>query len=95
MTIKEMFDMLEKHNQLAELFQQPHLKPMRIYIAAYGYVSNYFKSFEQFRDYAVDEFIQPVAKSLINAEIRQHDTNSLIGLNENGEIIMMLSIYED
>lgn len=95
MNIKEVFDMLEKHNELAELFQQPHLKPMRIRFAAFGYYSNYFTSFEQFKDYLIEEFIEPVVRAIMNAEIRNHGTNYLIGLNDVGEIIMELAIYEE
>lgn len=95
MTIKELFEMLEKHNQLAELFQQPHVKPMRIYVTALGYDSNYFKSFEQFRDHVLEEFIKPVAKGLLTAEIRRQWDNVLIAVSDYGEIIMRISIYEE
>ncbi len=95
MTIKEIFEMLEKHNKLAETFGNPQLKPWRIYITSYGYDSNYFKTFEQYMNHALDEFVQPVARQLLNADIMQHDHNYLIGTNDYGEIIMSLGIFED
>ena len=94
MTIKELFDMIDKHNQLAELFPRTYPKPIEIYVVAYGCDCNYFKTFDQFRDHVLDEFIEPCAKSLLNAEIKL-GMNCPLGTDENGEIIMVLSLHEE
>ena len=95
MTIKEIFDMLEKHNKLVETFGNPQLKPWRIYIVSYGYDSHYFNTFEQYMNHALDEFVQPVARQLLNADIEKRDDNYLIGMSDDGEIIMSLGIFEE
>lgn len=95
MTIKEIFNMLEKHNKLAEIFSNPQLKPRRIYIVSYGYDSHYFNTFEQYMNHVLDEFVQPVARQLLNADIKKCDDNYLIGVNDDGKIIMSLGIFED
>ena len=95
MTIKEVFEMLEKHNQLVELFNSPYMKKRRIYVIIYGYDSNYFKNYYEFMNHALDEFVQPVARQLLNAEIKQHGENCLLGINEDDEVIMNISIFEE
>lgn len=95
MTIKEVFDMMENHNKLAETFSNPQLKPWRIYIVSYGYDSHYFNTFNQYMNHVLDEFVQPVARQLLNADIKKRNDNYLIGVNDDGEIIMSLGIFEE
>ena len=91
MTIKDVFDMLEKHNQMANLFLNDRTRCLEI--TMYKNYYRRFKTFKEFQDYVLEEFHTAPASALLKAEIKEHVYNYVLGIDENGEVIMTIASY--
>lgn len=93
MTIKDVFDMLEKHNQMANLFL--NMEKRYLEITMYNHYNERFRSFKEFQDYVMEEFHTAPASALLKAEIKEHVYNWVLGINDDGEIIMTIATYPE